>query len=501
MGDIYKGDPAEISEPDGHVPVEWPSWPKIVRAQPPPEYEPFPKESSNFPGVDFEFDDDGLPVEVSFNGETFKVTAEVLEIKAADFFRNRLVLNSAGAVAGVHFDNQVAQGLFDSMGMRYVYGLSQNLEPKLRNEFLVAIYARMRRGDSMDFEGPIVLKRGEEGRIDDGACTKMMSSVMTDMHAWVRELTDRDVPIRVHNVSVLEGPKWNVRRVVIGDVIKGEPTDQWAAELEVIALMEFVSTQFGIKDVEDVTILNLSTADEDVGDGRWVPRFREGPTSQGFAMRGRRKGTAVVYNCIRESAWQETDGAEGDSWVIRGAPRWVETYKQVRTSTHEAMHVLDPYLDFASSAQAEAFAMTAELGFSFPESVVNLRFIYDFHDTVTRDTIIQLFSGDANAYQKVYVYCVSATLFCNLYEKLGPQRFFEMYGFLTGGKKVTVGLEASGSPAVGSPFDRVRGVPNRAVRGNIRNAIACALGGRGDSLQEADRLIDDYLAEVNQLLY
>lgn len=191
---------------------------------------------------------------------------------------------------------------------------------------------------------------------------------------------------------------------------------------------------------------------------------------------------AVLHSSQQDSA---TDSAHS-----------LNTAEADNTLKHELSHMLDPFIQHAGLVQAEAFATMRELSGDFKAAIKLLREQRAYQLPLTLQKACTLFKRNLrqpeydSPFTSVEQYDLSACIFCYIYEKLGPQRFIEFYGLITGGMKVnrdgeTVDTKSSDEQTIQVSF-----------RDDLMGAFQHKLGEIG-SEQSASDLLQTAVDQIN----
>jgi hypothetical protein len=500
------------------------------------EYSKGKIDETHIPEVTLAFEDD-LPVRLDTETRTYEVAA-TREVQTAErFFTHTVDRNFDGGIKAVRFDNEQAAMFFGLITGSYRSGTAiAYLAKATRDELDLAhmeqvgtsvggatgvsdrlltgrLINEAAAGKTHDPRNAALLVPGDialsiKRKLERAAKTYIppkkpqvdkkevkfpnndwYSNMTEEVLEWVEGLQKTGVDISIQQTRIQTGQKpFVINNVLLGN-IKALPEECFYFEKEAAKEVLFAVETLKMRIRPELYIYNTALFEEVTPWGASVSKLRQFINTSACQSRN-----MII---ISDSATQIVDAVEYENEEAIG----LSTHRRVsklglsRFIRHETGHFIDSNVKVATPPQREAFARSMEYGFSFKNSLQNLRFNSVWEREITPWYLYYLFSTDPKGLVPPEIYDVSSTFYCWLYEKLGPDAFRMFYGRLTGGH-----YQSWGKGIKRLKYDIEVRNRKEYCRGNVLHCLDSLPKDHRWTWENSEKVVEEYVADINREL-
>lgn len=450
--------------------------PNIVENVTHSEYSNGRQPESHIPQASFVFEN-GLPIRLNTTLRSYEVTAYREVQTSEQFFKHEIERDEDGQIRTVHFDNEQAAMLFGQVASIYRRMAIGGLARATTDELALAHYDKAGGYDSK-FQGVVdeiyknrLVREVSTGKPHDprnelillpkdiadtlGNRAKNLTvkysppkptkeqldkkgvyfteddwydDMIQEALGWVEGMQQTGVDITVQLTTISTGRPFHINRVQIGSV-QAAPEENFMIECEVARNVVFAADTLKMGMRPGIVIFDTAQFEEVTPWGAYTSKMLDFIGTEASQSRN------MIF--ISESAMRIVDNAQNDqesNTVTFNTHNRIFKARVKRHIAHEVGHFVDREKIPATNPQKEGFARSMENGFVFENAVRSLRGPRNlaYGRDITPEFLFRLLSQKPEGAVLPETYDVTSTFFCWLYEKVGPDKFRNFYGNLTG---------------------------------------------------------------------
>ncbi|KKT83374.1 MAG: hypothetical protein UW82_C0041G0005 [candidate division WWE3 bacterium GW2011_GWC2_44_9] len=243
---------------------------------------------------------------------------------------------------------------------------------------------------------------------------------------WINHIEEANTQIRIQDTLIETGGSTIViSRVTVGEVVQ-EDDRRFYLEERVAERMIFAAERMGLGLRSAAGILEINDFDASEISGSSPSSAMVFTKTAGFF--GNMGKHMLIINPVRRIPNQLEQQEPQVSYSSHNA---IPINVPIEGVNHETGHLVNPYYELTKQ-QGEGFAVCMEYGFSFREIMMDLA-QQTYQKPMTSARLASILSQNPKNITAIETYFVTGAFLSWLFEKLGPERFAQFYGHITGG--------------------------------------------------------------------